>query len=86
MLDDDDADVRYYASKSLAQIGGAETVDSLLMAMQNELSAGGKIYIAEILASLYDKRTIEPLSQWVDDEDDGVRETVKWALQRLGAD
>ena len=86
LLDDDDYEVRYYSAKSLEQIGGAATVDALLEAMQGEVSEGGKMYIAEILASLYDKRAIDPLRAWVDDEDHGVRETVKWALGRLGAD
>jgi HEAT repeat protein len=84
LLDDEDDSVRYYAARSLGQIGGAETVTALLAALQGEPSATSKIRIAEILAALGDRRAVEPLRALAQDAEEDVNAAAKWALQQLG--
>jgi HEAT repeat protein len=84
LLDDDDADVGYYAAKSLIQIGGASIVDLLLPELSRDHPPEIVVQIIEILGQLYDRRAVEPLKLLVDHADEGIRETAKWALRTLG--
>jgi HEAT repeat protein len=85
MMNDSDADNRFSASRSLMQIGGAAVVDTLLEKLSGEISASGKLYAAEILGQLFDHRAIEPLRALLNDEDEAVQETARWALKQLKA-
>jgi HEAT repeat protein len=82
MLNDFDENTRYSASRGLIQIGGAAVVDTLLESL-TIAGVGGKLYIAEILGQLYDRRAIEPLRELLTDEDQAVQETARWALKQL---
>jgi HEAT repeat protein len=84
LLDDEDDSVRYYAARSLGQIGGAETVTALLAALQGEPSAISQIRIAEILAMLGDRRAVEPLRALAQNDDEEVSTAARWALGQLG--
>jgi HEAT repeat protein len=87
VVGDANPDVRHYASRSLDRIGGSRTVDALLAALeQRDPDASARMYIAEVLAGLYDKRAVDPLRTLAEsDEDEGVRATAEWALKQLGA-
>ncbi|MEQ8674769.1 MAG: HEAT repeat domain-containing protein [Aggregatilineales bacterium] len=84
MLDDEDDDVRYFASKSVLAIGGKNVVDGLLLVLQSQPSAGSIITILEILAELKDVRAIPQIEALKTHPDDGVSATAKWALTQLG--
>lgn len=84
LLSDSDSDTRYYASKSLVQIGGARVVDGLLAALSGDYAPEIKVPVIEILGQLYDQRAVDPLKPLAEDADEGVRETAKWALRQLG--
>ncbi len=78
-----DPDAQFNAAHSLAQIGGAHTVDLLIDALKTG-EAAAKITMIETLGQLGDKRAVEPLKPYLDDPDEGIRETARWALRQLG--
>ncbi len=84
MLDDEDDDTRYFASKSVLAIGGAPVVDGLLLVLQTQPPAGSIITVLEILAELKDRRAIPQIESLQNHDDEGVSATAKWALQQLG--
>jgi HEAT repeat protein len=84
LLDDEDDSARYYAARSLEQIGGAETVTALLAALQGEPPAASQIRIAEILGGLGDRRAVEPLRALAQHADGDVSAAARWALGQLG--
>lgn len=84
LLHDLENDVLFQAAKSLAELGGTQTVDLLLAAL-DAAEPGVKMYIIETLGLLHDKRAIEPLKAYLDAPDIGLRETAKWALSKLGS-
>jgi HEAT repeat protein len=83
LLRDADNDVLDQAAKSLVQIGGEQTVTALIESIDQAETPGVLIYIIETLGQLYDRRAVEPLTALLDHPDDGVRETVRWALKQL---
>lgn len=78
-------DVPHYAARSLSGIGGAATVDALLAELDKDPDEVSKVLIAEILGGLFDQRAVEPLRKLLNDPDDDVQTTAKWALAQLGA-
>ncbi|MDX1992106.1 MAG: HEAT repeat domain-containing protein [bacterium] len=84
LLEDEDPDVRYSASRALGEIG-QPAVDLLLLALHGEPDVSAKLYMAEILAKAHDQRAVTPLKVLTEDDDEAVRETAKWALKQLGA-
>ena len=84
LLHDPVNDVLDRAAKSLVQIGGAAVVDALLEALGAIQSTGILIYVIEILGQLGDRRAVELLAALREHDDEGVRETARWAFQQLG--
>lgn len=84
LVADPDSDVRYFCAQSLANIGGPVTVDALLAVMP-QAGDGPLLYILETLGQLFDQRAVEPLRPYAEHEDEGIRETARWALRNLGA-
>lgn len=84
MLLHDKGETSHYAARSLGIVGGKATVDALLEALKQDPDSVAKIYIAETLAGLFDKRAIPPLQALTNDPDESVSESAKWAVKQLG--
>lgn len=83
-LHDADATVRYFARLSLANIGGATVVDSLLNALHHTDDPALLVEIIEILGQTYNRRALEPLKALADHADPDVKAMARWAIQALG--
>ena len=83
MLHDDNADVRYFATRTLQTNGGALAVDALLLALHGEPDADQLIRILELLATLKDSRAADAVQKLTTHDDEGVRETALWAQGQL---
>ncbi len=80
----DKGDVPFHAAKALAQIGGEPTVNALLTLLEGDTDTVSRTHAAEILGQLFDKRAVDPLKKLLNDPDEGVKATAKWALSQLG--
>jgi HEAT repeat protein len=87
LLEENDSNTRYHASRALGNIGGQATTEALIAALtQNiEPQPDRKIALIEILGQLRDRRTVDALRNLLNDPDEGVVETAKWALRQAGA-
>jgi HEAT repeat protein len=87
MLKDDDSNTRFSAYKALGRIGGWGTIDALGAALNSsdgaDLYPEQRIQIAEIFGMLRDPHAEPFLQALLNDADEGVVETAKWALKQL---
>ncbi len=86
LADDPDENNRHYAARTLEQIGGVGVVDALSLLLHSEPSTETKIRCVEVLAALRYQEGVPALRHLLEDEDEGVREMVIWALKLLRAE
>jgi HEAT repeat protein len=87
MLKDDDSNTRFSAYKALGRIGGRATIEALGAVLSQQTGADlypeQRIQIAEIFGTLRNPRAEPFLQALLNDDDEGVVETAKWALKQL---
>ena len=81
---DDNKNVRWAAIDALGRIGGEVAMGALVTSLVSE----GELADITVMAAMWlgqnsDRRAIRPLIRMLEDSDERVRWTAKWALQRL---
>ena len=84
---DDNKNVRWAAVDALGRIGGEVAMGALVTSLISE----GELADITVMAAMWlgqnsDRRAIRPLVRMLEDTDERVRWTARWALQRLAED
>ncbi len=88
MLTDHDADLRYQASRAIADISafiGPQTAVTELSqrVVDGVTNANHRFLIAEVLGMIGHKSAADALKALAQDPDEGVAETARWGLKRV---
>lgn len=84
LLHDSDENTRFLYAKSLRTLGSEMTTQALTAALTPDLDVERKLQLIELMGQIADKNAAEALCPLLNDEDEAVRETAKWALRQLG--
>ena len=82
-LADEDSTVRFYASQSLALIGGTAVADQLGNALQRTDDIPTLIETIELLAKVGDAHSTDLLSNFAQHDDPDLQATAQWAISVL---
>ncbi len=82
-LADEDSTVRFYASQSLALIGGTAVAEQLGNALKRTTDIPTQIETVELLAKVGDIQSIDKLSDFAQHEDTNLQATAQWAISVL---
>ncbi len=79
----DDAPVRAKAAQILGDLGDRSTGDAVLDRLGSETDKWAKVYLAQASLKLRLQKSVDPLIEWMDDEDGDIRVAALETLKKL---
>lgn len=74
---------RYQMAQALQRIGGSEVAQAIIPVLSPQLDTSVQLQLIELLGGLADADATSSLTTFLDSDDEAVRETARWALERL---